>query len=104
MSGSLVVEGLSAGYSGRTVIEALSLPAAAPGEVLSLIGPNAAGKSTLLRALAGLLPAHGSIMLDGVEVPYTFENAKKIWADPRFGWMRPLAQAFISDDGGFFPA
>lgn len=44
------------------------------------------------------------IMLDGVEVPYTFENAKKIWADPRFGWMRPLAQAFISDDGGFFPA
>ncbi len=37
-----------------------------PGEALALVGPNAAGKSTLVRALAGLLPtAGGEVRLDG---------------------------------------
>jgi iron complex transport system ATP-binding protein len=37
-----------------------------PGEGLALVGPNAAGKSTLLRALAGLLPAtRGEVLLEG---------------------------------------
>ena len=48
----------------------LSLDAAftvAPGEVLALLGPNASGKSTTLRALVGLLPlAGGRIVLDGL--------------------------------------
>ncbi len=36
-----------------------------PGELIVLVGPNAAGKSTLLRALAGLLPIDdGRITLD----------------------------------------
>lgn len=62
MSG-LVVRDLSAGYKGAPVIEGLSLAPVAPGHTLSLVGPNAAGKSTLLRALAGLVPATGSVML-----------------------------------------
>lgn len=55
------VTNLTAGYVGRPVIEGLSLPDVAPGQIVSLIGPNAAGKSTLLRALAGLAPAEGSV-------------------------------------------
>ncbi len=60
---TLRVTGLAAGYRGRPVIRNLDLPLLNAGEVHSLIGPNAAGKSTLMRALAGLLPATGSAFL-----------------------------------------
>lgn len=60
---SLHIQNLTAGYRGREVVHDVSLQPVAPGQVLSLIGPNAAGKSTLLRALAGLLPARGSVRL-----------------------------------------
>ncbi len=49
----------------RRVIEACSLSLDA-GQAVALIGPNAAGKSTLLRALAGLLPVvAGQVRLEG---------------------------------------
>ena len=39
---------------------------AASGEVVALLGPNASGKSTILRALTGLLPLTGGrVVLDG---------------------------------------
>jgi molybdate transport system ATP-binding protein len=42
---------------------------AAAGDVIAVLGPNAAGKSTLLRALAGLLPVtSGHIRLGGVDL------------------------------------
>ena len=68
MSGGLDVNNVSAGYPGRPVIRDLSLPLIAAGETVALVGPNAAGKSTLLRALAGLQPATGSIRVDGREL------------------------------------
>jgi len=64
----LQVGGLSTGYRDRPVIRNLSLPPIRAGEVYSLVGPNAAGKSTLLRALAGLQPATGSVRLGGQEL------------------------------------
>jgi PrtD family type I secretion system ABC transporter len=40
-----------------------------PGEVLAVIGPNAAGKSSMLKVLLGLWkPSGGSVRLDGVEM------------------------------------
>lgn len=62
------IQALTTGYRRHRVIENLSLPELPAGGVHALLGPNAAGKSTLLRALAGLLPAHGSIRLAGSEL------------------------------------
>lgn len=50
---------------GRAVFEGLSFALDA-GEALTITGRNGAGKSSLLRLIAGLLrPAHGRISLDG---------------------------------------
>lgn len=66
--GPLAVDGLSAGYRNRKVLESLTLAPIRPGSFTALVGPNAAGKSTLLRALAGLVPATGSVRLGGIEL------------------------------------
>lgn len=64
----LHIDALSAGYRGRIVIDAISLPQLAPGSLVALLGANAAGKSTLLKAVAGLLPAQGRICVDGQDL------------------------------------
>ncbi len=47
-------------------LEATSFQAK-PGEILAILGPNASGKSTLLKLIAGSLePLSGRIMLDGL--------------------------------------
>jgi PrtD family type I secretion system ABC transporter len=43
--------------------------ALAPGQVLAVVGPSAAGKSSLVKMLLGVWkPAQGSVRLDGVEI------------------------------------
>jgi iron complex transport system ATP-binding protein len=52
-------------YDGLTVAEGLSFTVP-DGQITAIVGPNACGKSTLLRALSRLLrPSHGSVILDG---------------------------------------
>ncbi len=60
-AGALSIARLSAGYGPRKVLRDLSLDALRPGTVTALVGPNAAGKSTLLRAMAGLVKADGAV-------------------------------------------
>lgn len=64
MSG-LRIENLSVSYRDRGVIENLTLPVLPRSSVVAVLGPNAAGKSTLLKALAGLQPSNGEIRLHG---------------------------------------
>lgn len=62
----LTVTDLAVQRSSRLVLQGLSFDLAR-GSALILRGPNGVGKSTLLRALAGLLPlARGAASLDGV--------------------------------------
>ncbi|MEW5420991.1 ABC transporter ATP-binding protein [Amorphus sp. 3PC139-8] len=66
MSGTpLEIRNLSAGYRRRPVLTGVTLEPFYPGELTALVGPNAAGKTTLLRAVAGLHPARGEILYDG---------------------------------------
>lgn len=64
----LVVENLSAGYGAGNILETLNLDII-PGRITSIVGANACGKSTLLRALSRLLaPTKGQVLLDGKSV------------------------------------
>lgn len=65
MNNTLILNDLTTGYRGKTVLSNLSLAPLKSGQVVSLVGPNAAGKSTLLRVLAGLLPAGGTVAFEG---------------------------------------
>lgn len=70
--GQLAVEGVSYVPPGRNrpVLRQVSLTVD-PGEVLAVVGPSAAGKSTLARLLVGLLqPTAGQIRLDGADLAH----------------------------------
>ncbi len=54
-------------YYGRTLsIRDISTPPIKAGELVAVIGPNAAGKSTLFKRIAGLLPGPGAVKIEGV--------------------------------------
>lgn len=64
----LAARGLTLSYEERVVVEGLDLDVP-DGRVTVVVGPNACGKSTLLRALGRLLrPRGGSVLLDGAEL------------------------------------
>lgn len=64
----LTVQGVSFGYGDHHVLRDATLGTLEAGTVTALIGPNAAGKTTLLKCMAGLLPCGGTVALDGAEV------------------------------------
>jgi iron complex transport system ATP-binding protein len=62
----LEAESLTFGYPGLVVGREVNL-AVEPGEVLTLLGPNGGGKTTLFKTLLGLLPAKGGVVRLGGE-------------------------------------
>jgi iron complex transport system ATP-binding protein len=67
-SAALDLEGISAGYDGRTVLNTISCVVDSE-SLLGIIGPNGAGKTTLLRVLGGVLsPAFGRLLIHGKDI------------------------------------
>lgn len=67
----LTARELTLAYDDRTVVHDLDL-AVPDGRVTVIVGPNACGKSTTLRALGRLLkPKSGAVLLDGAELAKT---------------------------------
>lgn len=88
----LSVENLACARGGVPVLEGVSFAVPA-GEALILRGPNGIGKTTLLRALAGLQPAIAGTVdytedegayashADGIKTALTVTENLKFWAD-----------------------
>jgi iron complex transport system ATP-binding protein len=113
MMKKLETQSLTCAYNGYPVLEDLCMEAR-PGEVLAIIGPNGVGKSTLLRAMARLMPPQkGKVLLAGRDLwstgqrdiarqlslaPQanggqgltTVEQAVALGRAPHRGWLLPL--------------
>ncbi|WP_089155649.1 ABC transporter ATP-binding protein [Micromonospora sp. NBS 11-29] len=68
MTALLSTRDLVVGYEDRTVLDGLTLDLPADAFTV-IVGPNACGKSTLLRTMARLLtPRRGAVLLDGAAI------------------------------------
>lgn len=63
----LKVQGLSAGYGAADVLHGVDF-SVEQGTIVALLGSNGAGKTTILRALSGLMPARGTIDFRGQDL------------------------------------
>jgi iron complex transport system ATP-binding protein len=84
----LAVEKLSYGYAGHIVGHDVTFGVAA-GEVLSVLGRNGEGKSTLFKTILCLLPPHG--------------GAVRVDGEPISGWhprRRALTFGYVPQNGG----
>lgn len=66
---TLSIKNLTAGYGRTTILRNLSAPDIQSGQLVGVIGPNAAGKSTLFKSLTGIVkPKQGEILLNDVDL------------------------------------
>lgn len=78
----LEISNLSKSIKGRTIVQPFSLELEA-GQVLALCGGNGAGKSTILRMIAGIMqPTSGTVRVCGFE----WKRQRKAFAE-RLGYM-----------------
>lgn len=70
----LAIKGLEVRYGAITAVRGVDLEIT-KGEIVALLGANGAGKSTIARSIAGLLPFQGDIEFDGQKLtPNTAEK------------------------------
>ena len=82
--------------NGVRALEGVSLDVA-PGEIVAVVGGSGCGKSTMLRAIAGLdRPSQGAVKLDGETVTQPHEKIGVIFQEPRL-----LPWLSVADNVGF---
>ena len=92
MADAVAVEGLSKRFGALTAVDGLSFSVRS-GEIFGLVGPDGAGKTTVMRMLAGVMRADaGHIVVDGVDVLGQPEQAKRhvSYMPQRFGLYEDL--------------
>lgn len=62
---SIQLQDLGASYGQRSIISGVSTARFVGGQVVAVVGPNAAGKSTLFKRIAGLIEGPGQVILQG---------------------------------------
>ena len=62
---SIQLDDVGACYGPRTIISGVSTARFVGGQVVAVVGPNAAGKSTLFKRIAGLIDGPGEVSLQG---------------------------------------
>ena len=68
MSNILEIKDLSVNFGGIKAVKDISIDVE-QGKIITLIGANGAGKSTILRSISGIVkPQSGDILLDGVSI------------------------------------
>src|SRR5689334_14385101 len=83
----VVLDGLGHRFGGVTALDGISLEIAR-GELFGVVGPDGAGKTTMLRILAGVLPpSSGDARVGGVSVRRDPEDVKHklAYMSQRFG-------------------
>jgi PrtD family type I secretion system ABC transporter len=81
--------------SDRPVLQDISLRVE-PGEVLGVVGPSAAGKSSLAKLVTGAwLPSSGQVRLDGLDVSYWHDAAES----SAFGYLPQDVELFSGTVG-----
>jgi cobalt/nickel transport system ATP-binding protein len=101
----LLCDRLSSGYDGGDPVLRDVRFSMQRGERVALIGPNAAGKSTLLRVLVGVQPFSGSVRIDGIDL--TPATAVAVRTRVGLVFQNPDDQLFsptVGDDVAFGPA
>jgi ABC-2 type transport system ATP-binding protein len=86
------VSALSKHFPGIFAVQDLSL-SVGQGEIFGLVGPDGAGKTTVMRLLAGVMrPDRGDIVVDGIDVIADPERAKQhlSYMPQRFGLYEDL--------------
>lgn len=63
---SIRLEALGARYGKQLLLQGISTPTFQAGEVVAIIGPNAAGKSTLFKRISGLIDGPGRVHVEGL--------------------------------------
>lgn len=64
---TLALKNVEARYGAKVIYERATMPEIQGGVLTALVGPNAAGKSTLFRRIAGQLRGKGSVRITGAE-------------------------------------
>ena len=62
---SIRLDDIGAYYGRRLTVSGITTPAFSSGDIIAVIGPNAAGKSTLFKRMAGLIRGPGAIVVGG---------------------------------------